>query len=114
MPRFERYKLEIAETNGTAGAPQRCDNLGCLCLQLGGNMLTASIRIQGTSNGVDWANLQIDDVIQPITDETITCSLALDGHPYLLKAIRLYTVTFGVSAAPTGTLVGRNVETFPR
>lgn len=114
MPRFEPFPLQIAETNATPGPAQRCKNLEKMCVQIGGNMLTCSLKIQGTANDVDWDDLDIDGVSFPITDVTLGCELKKDGHPYVLSQIRIFTVTFGVSAAPTATLVGRNAETFPR
>jgi hypothetical protein len=112
--RFESIPLQIAESNGTPGPPQRCKNLEDMCLQIGGNMSTCSLRVQGTANDVDWAFLDIDGVSFPITDITLSCELKKDGHPYVLSQIRMFTVIYGVSAAPTATLAGRNAETYPR
>jgi len=114
MPRFEPFPLTIADSNGTPGSPQRCQNLEDMCVQIGGNMLTCSLRIQGTANDVDWADLDIDGITQPITDVTLGCELKKDGHPYVLSQIRIFTQVFGVAAAPTAVLVGRNAETYPR
>lgn len=112
MPRFEPFPLQIAQSNGTPGAPQRCRNLEDMCIQIGGNMLTCSLKIQGTANDVDWEDLLIDGVSSPITDIELTCELKTGGYPYVLSQIRIWTMIWG--GAPTATLVGRNAETYPR
>lgn len=112
MPHFESHDLVIAESNSTPGPPQRCKNLENMCLHIGGNMSMCSLRIQGTVNDVDWAELDIDGVSSPITGITLSCELKKDGHPYVLSQIRIYTQSWG--GAPTATLAGRNAETYPR
>lgn len=112
MPRFEEFPLQIAQSNGTPGAPQRCRNLEHMCLQIGGNMLGCTLKVQGTANDVDWTDLAIDGVTSPITDVELTCELKLDDFCYVLSQIRIWTFIWG--GAPTATLVGRNAETYPR
>lgn len=103
MPAFRDYKLQVPTTGSTAGQAFPCHNLDQKWVQIGGTIGGGrSVRIQGTMNDTDW-----QDVNGGIG------SKGLYPVCQTLSQVRIFMGTLGTGNT-TATLVGRDVETFPR
>ena len=102
MPAFRKYELEVPATQ-TTGKEFPCRNLDQKWVQIGGTMGGGrNLRIEGTMDDVGW-----EEVNGGIT--------ATDLYPVCqtLSKVRIRTARVG-SGNTTATLVGRDVETYPR
>jgi hypothetical protein len=102
MPAFRKYSLEV-KTTASAGTPFPCRNLDQKWVQIGGTMGGGrNLRIEGSMNDVDF-----EEVNGGIT--------ATGFYPVCqtLSMVRIRTALAG-SGNTTATLVGRDLETYPR